>query len=307
MRLMAKISLTFLLAGSAVFGQTGGTNIPESWSQQSRGFIPHHAKVSGWSSPLAKPTPWVAPGVKPPDSNRMAVRFMRWDPTRDHDPDLPTYRVEVPAGESLKVRLETAKDAPMELSVTSDATWKLGMRFSRAEQGFVNRGREPRQAQISLIPTAHWGKVFYYATERDAASGTPIAVSTDITDHLSGRKIERRPWVIRLDRSWDIEAWRAKRQLTAPDPQTLPEADPAGLSLRFAPPLSVLDVALAQSAEVTLLVDAQGRPWAVHPGVGDPGQVAKLVDWAWQLAFEPGKGLPATGGVKVPLRVNRPL
>lgn len=243
----------------------GKPNLPKAWAAAPLTLIPVNARFAAWSGDM--------PG---PRGNGAVVEPLR-------------IQVEVPPGGAFRALLETPWDSPIELAVEQDAAWKLGIRFSKKDQRYSNSRKEQRLVRVSLAQAVRQSVPLHgsYAGE----TSMPIGGSW--------------PYLVRFTRDWDVDAWRTARRKTAPDLAGLPEVAPETLSPVFVPPKPVNPDGppLFGMAEVLLVVDATGHPCAVHPVAGDPVLRASLEDWAWQLAFAPGKGLPAQGAVKVPLRM----
>lgn len=237
-------------------------NVPKAWLKLPVKWVPIQARFDTWSGELMA---WVERRVEAP----------------------PALEMEVPPGGAFRAQLKVAWDSPIQLAVSQDAAWKLGLRFSRDDQRFRNRKPEVQVARVSLTQT--WAQDVN-VLGRDGGVG----------DH----HVASGPWPyeVRFTRDWDLEAWRTARRRGAPAPEGLPELEPVQLEPRFVPALPGLpsDPEARGLAEVMLVLDAEGRPWAVHPGLGHPELLRRISDWAWQLAFM----APKPGAVKVPLRVR---
>lgn len=238
--------------------------VPSSWWTTPLKVVPMNARFTAWSGKM-----------RGQDTNGVPVEPLR-------------LMVEVPPGGSFRAKLDRPWDSPLELAVEQDAIWKLGIRVSKTDQRFSNSRKELRTARVSV----------------SQATQARVGKETESGDFI----INPGPWPYRVEiiRDWDIEAWRKARQAEAPRPESLRAvAAEALVPVHVASrPAAAKDPAQQGSAEVIVVLDAQGKPWAVHPGAGHPATVALLTEWAWQLAFTPGKGLPAEGAVKLPLRLN---
>lgn len=243
----------------------GKPNLPKAWAATPLTLIPVNARFVVWKGEMQGPR-----------GNGAVVEPLR-------------LQVEVPPGGAFRAQLETPWDSPIELAVEQDSAWKLGIRFSKKDQRFSNSRKEQRVARVSLAQAVRQSVPLHgsYAGE---------------TSMLIGGSW---PYAVVFTRDWDLEVWRAARRKAAPEVAGLPEAAPESLTPIYVPPKPVNPDGppLFGMAEVLLVVDATGHPCAVQPVAGDPRLRAALEDWAWQLAFAPGKGLPAQGAVKVPLRM----
>lgn len=239
-------------------------NIPLAWTVLPLGFIPMNAHFTSWSGQML--------------SAREGVVTV---PHRLH--------MEVPPGGKFRAKLEGPWDSPIQLAVGQDAAWKLGIRISRRDQSYTNRKATAQVARVSLAQSV---------SQNIPTGGSQLG---NVGGTLG-------PWTYKVDftRDWDIEAWRTARKKLAPALEGLPVCPPESLRPSFVPPLPSLptDPEALGLAEVALILDADGHPLSVERGTGHPALVAAMTEWAWQLAFEPGKGLPTQGAVSVPLRLN---
>jgi len=289
-----KHSLTLFLAGMAVFGQanTPDRRIPGTWLETPMTRIPHHVPVRGWTDAL---------GMAGED-------FLILGASRIH--------LEIPPGETLRAELRSTWDSSAVIAMESDAWWKFGLSFSKRSQQFKNREQAPKFAWVGFAASAPQGLGHVWVEGRGTSySGYSGVTETTGTGTGYGGPLPfiwgddnafaatiNRPWRMIFTRSWDIAAWRAARLRSAPDSATLPERLPAALQPNFVPGRPQGE-GIEGVAEVTLVLDAEGRPWAVHPGEGHPALVSTLSEWAWRLNFDAPKDLGSAKAVKVPLRV----
>lgn len=268
--------------------------IPAAWLEVPMTRVPHHVPVAGWTNELKT----AEPGFLVLPASRI---FM-----------------EVPPGETLRAELRTSWDASQIIAMEADAWWKFGMSFSKQGQSFRNRGKASTYAWVGLAsPAGGTANIYVEGHQRGYTgySGFSPLTGTSQGGVMTGRipfipgsggllgpRLER-PWKLAFTRSWDISRWREARAASAPSPAELPERLPAALKPSFVPGRPN-GGGLVGEAEATLVLDPQGRPWAVHPGQGNPELVARLCEWAWQLNFEALEGLGAARGVRVPLKVS---
>lgn len=264
--MLRRTLITPLLALSApllVLHAEGVAPVPEAWWKTPLSLVPLNARFTTWSG-----------NMRGQVTNGVPVEPLR-------------LMMEVPPGSNFRAKLDRSWDSPLELAVEQDAAWKLGIRFSKTDQSYNNSRKDVKAVRVSLS----------------------LAVQSRVGSQSESGEfiITAGPWPYRIEfiRNWDLEAWRQGRQASAPKVEDLKAVDAATLMPSYVPvrPASPKDSGVHGTAEVTLVLDADGRPWAVHPGSGDPVLIKQLSDWAWQLAFVPGKGLPAEGAVKVPLRL----
>jgi len=239
-------------------------NIPLAWTVLPLRMIPVNARTLPWTGRMGD-----------------GINITVMEPHR--------LQVEVPPQGSFRAQLKGSWDSPVQLAVQQDAAWKMGLRVSRKDQSYTNRKSETQIVRVSLT--------------QSIAQDVSVFGSGGGGPHWDGGS-----WPYRVDftRNWDIEAWRAARKKLAPAQEGLAVCQPGSLSPAFVPPLPSLpaDPEAHGLAEVALILDADGHPLSVEGGTGHPALVAAMSEWAWQLAFEPGKGLPAQGAVSVPLRLN---
>lgn len=291
MRLSTHV-LTLILVGSAavVHANTPDSRIPGTWLETPMTRIPHHVPVRGWTEALNMA-----------EEDFLILRVER-------------IYLEVPPGETLRAEFRSTWDSEAVIAMESDAWWKFGLGFSKRSQRFKNREQTPKFAWVGLsFRTFHstpgggcWvdGGFGGNGGYSGVSNSTGTAGVGGPFSFIGGTgTIQHRPWRITFSRSWDIAAWRAVRMRSAPDPATLPERAPAALKPDFVPGRP-LGGEFVGEAEVTLILDSGGRPWAVHPGEGHPELVSRLSEWAWRLNFEAPKDLGSGKAVKVPLRVT---
>lgn len=295
MPLSNHFALTLLLAGSSplVRANTPDLRIPDTWLETPMTRIPHHMPLRGWTGAL----------------NMAREGFLLLGASRVY--------LEIPPGETLRAELRSTWDSSAVIAMESDAWWKFGLSFSKRSQRFKNREQAPKFAWVGLAAPAPQGTapIWVEGRSRSYSGYSGVADTTGTGTGWggppsfipgSGNPIEpvaNRPWRMTFTRSWDIAAWRAARLRSAPDPATLPERMPSTLQPNFVP-YGPYGEGVEGVAEVTLILDSEGRPWAVHPMGGHPKLLSGLTEWAWCLNFEAPKDLGSAKAVKVPLRVT---
>lgn len=253
-------------------------NIPLAWLEQTLAFLPLNAQRPTWTRDFVPLEPPVITG---------AMEFLG---PRVEAP-APPHRVavEVPAGGRLKVALLCAKEDPLFLSLARMGPESRSPKVQTRVQTFTNTGVQTCLAEVQVAQARFLGP------ER------------------KGLRNASGPWPYRIviERSWEAGAWRKAREREGlGDPSGLPLRQPAELRIRFAAEAPTFaDTGLhldspglgSRRVEAELILNADGHPRAVLPRKGHPALLKAFVDWAWQLAFEPGSGLPERGSVRVPL------
>jgi len=253
-------------------------NIPLEWLEQPLAFLPLNALCTTWArefvplepAAISWPMEFLGPRVEAP---------------------APPHRVmvEVPPGGRLKVELQCDKRDPLHLSLVRMGSEARPLAVQTRVQTFTNAEAQPCLAEVQVAQARFLGP------ER---KGLPNA---------SG------PWPYRIliQRTWEGGTWRkAQERETLEDPSRLPLRQAAELRNRYAavaPTFADTGLNLdapglgSRRVEADLILGADGRPRAVLQRKGHPALLKAFIDWAWQLAFEPGAGLPENGLVRVPL------